>query len=419
MPSIRDQLIPIIQQAAASYQVPVALLYRLLSFESGDFDEEVAYGRRLGGSGEIGLGQFMPATAAGLSRQWGQPFNPADPIEAIWAAARHLSELSRHFNGNWEMAVAAYNAGQPAIDEAIKKSQQSGANPLGLPSLNLPFGIGNPAANPITQALFGESWQAFIPESTRTLYLPAVYGQGAEGPPSLSEFRAGVGAELQPSLAPASDVPLDEQGLPVLSYNDFLQRAGGDHFIALQDWTAYQQARRYGQENRINDALSWIEAVSNELSADVESRRLSLDQATQEFSRRLDALEYGTNTVRDLAPYTIPRTGTGALFGFGPGEIGSRLGLAAPSPSYSFPDPLGLAEGLVRSTPALTSFGTTDLSALSQANRILQEALGYARSSTPPPGRLTPAGPAYRSGPVMDAYNTILNLGRSFLGSLP
>ncbi len=61
--------------------------------------------------GALGPMQFMPETAA----QYGLK-NPFDPRAAIDAAARYLRDLLARFNGRIDLAVAAYNAGEGAVE---------------------------------------------------------------------------------------------------------------------------------------------------------------------------------------------------------------------------------------------------------------------------------------------------------------
>lgn len=76
--------------------------------------------------GARGLMQFMPATAARYGLR-----DPYDPGAAIDAGARYLRDLLRRFGGRVDLALAAYNAGEGAVD-----SFQTG-KPLLLPTGNM------------------------------------------------------------------------------------------------------------------------------------------------------------------------------------------------------------------------------------------------------------------------------------------
>jgi soluble lytic murein transglycosylase-like protein len=64
--------------------------------------------------GALGLMQFMPETAARYGLR-----NPFDPKAAIDAGARYLRDLLVRFNGRIDLAVAAYNAGEGAVDSFL------------------------------------------------------------------------------------------------------------------------------------------------------------------------------------------------------------------------------------------------------------------------------------------------------------
>jgi membrane-bound lytic murein transglycosylase MltF len=100
----------LIEQAARSNRVSVAVLTRLLWTESRfQFDA-------ISPAGAQGVAQFMPATAEerGLS-------NPFDPVQAVPQAARFVSDLDRRF-GNIGVALAAYNAGPGRIEHWLHKA---------------------------------------------------------------------------------------------------------------------------------------------------------------------------------------------------------------------------------------------------------------------------------------------------------
>jgi soluble lytic murein transglycosylase-like protein len=62
--------------------------------------------------GAQGLMQLMPATQVELDVS--DPFDPQDNIQG---GARYLSQLLAQFNGDYELAAAAYNAGPNAVSK--------------------------------------------------------------------------------------------------------------------------------------------------------------------------------------------------------------------------------------------------------------------------------------------------------------
>jgi soluble lytic murein transglycosylase-like protein len=95
-----------IEAAAGRNGVDPALLAGLIKAESG-FDPNAG-----SPAGAQGLTQLMPETASGLGVT-----NPFDPEQAIEGGARLLHENLEKFDGNAELALAAYNAGPGAVEQ--------------------------------------------------------------------------------------------------------------------------------------------------------------------------------------------------------------------------------------------------------------------------------------------------------------
>jgi membrane-bound lytic murein transglycosylase D len=70
-----------------------------------------------------GIWQFIPATGERFGlRQDAWLDERLDVEKATVAAAKYLNFLNRRYNGDWLLAMAAYNYGEGAIDRAIKRS---------------------------------------------------------------------------------------------------------------------------------------------------------------------------------------------------------------------------------------------------------------------------------------------------------
>jgi soluble lytic murein transglycosylase-like protein len=97
----------IIEKAATAAAVEPNLLRAVIVVESG-FNA-----RALSKRGAVGLMQLMPATASrfGVS-------NPYDPQENIHGGACYLKFLMDRFGQNMGLALAAYNAGEDAVDRS-------------------------------------------------------------------------------------------------------------------------------------------------------------------------------------------------------------------------------------------------------------------------------------------------------------
>jgi len=70
-----------------------------------------------------GLWQFIPSTGRMYGLRQNAFIDERNSYEqATRASARHLKDLAKRYNGNWELAMAAYNTGAGNIDRAISRA---------------------------------------------------------------------------------------------------------------------------------------------------------------------------------------------------------------------------------------------------------------------------------------------------------
>jgi soluble lytic murein transglycosylase-like protein len=105
-PARRKKFDLLIRDTARRYRVDSALVKAVIRTES-DF---VPYARSPAGA--LGLMQLMPATAR--RHQVGRVFEPSDNIEG---GVKHLRLLLDLYKGNVRLALAAYNAGEGAVEK--------------------------------------------------------------------------------------------------------------------------------------------------------------------------------------------------------------------------------------------------------------------------------------------------------------
>ncbi|MDQ3212750.1 MAG: transglycosylase SLT domain-containing protein [Acidobacteriota bacterium] len=108
--------LPMIQKVFRAEGLPLDLAY-IPIIESG-FKTNA-----LSKASAKGPWQFMKPTAKenGLHHDW-YVDERSDPEKSTVAAARYLKTLSRLFNGDWNLVLAAYNGGQGRVQRAMKRS---------------------------------------------------------------------------------------------------------------------------------------------------------------------------------------------------------------------------------------------------------------------------------------------------------
>lgn len=106
----------LIREAATDHGLDYALLKAVIATESR-FDALAVSPR-----GAVGLMQLMPATAErfGVKADGAQTLHQrlTDPRTNLQAGARYLAWLLRQFGGQTDLALAAYNAGEGAVQRA-------------------------------------------------------------------------------------------------------------------------------------------------------------------------------------------------------------------------------------------------------------------------------------------------------------
>ncbi len=93
-----------ISKVAKEYKLPAHLIHAVIRAESAYNPNAISK------AGAQGIMQLMPATAARFGVK--DPFNPKQNIAG---GSRYLSYLLKLFNGDYRLALAAYNAGEHAV----------------------------------------------------------------------------------------------------------------------------------------------------------------------------------------------------------------------------------------------------------------------------------------------------------------
>lgn len=113
IPAKAGNLLAMIDSIASTVEVAPRLLHAVISVES-NYDAKAVSPR-----GAVGLMQLLPATA--------KRFGVTDPFierDNVYAGASYLKWLIGYFDGDIELVLAAYNAGEQAVVKAGRKIPQ-------------------------------------------------------------------------------------------------------------------------------------------------------------------------------------------------------------------------------------------------------------------------------------------------------
>jgi len=103
----RDGVEKLVREAAERHQIDPALVRAVIETESNW--NPAAVSRK----GALGLMQLVPTTAQRFGVN-----NAFSPKQNVDAGVRYLKTLLERYNGNLDLALAAYNAGEGAVDRA-------------------------------------------------------------------------------------------------------------------------------------------------------------------------------------------------------------------------------------------------------------------------------------------------------------
>jgi membrane-bound lytic murein transglycosylase D len=168
-----------------------------------------------------GLWQFVPGTATrfGLKQDWWYD-GRRDIVESTRAALDYLQSLHDRFNGDWLLAIAAYNCGEALIDRAVQMNRNTG-HPVDFWDVWLP----------------GET-RAYVPKllaMKRLVMSPADYGLEFSPIPNQAYF-ARVGTISQVNLKVAAELGgISPEELYELNpaFHRWATDPGGPHYLLM------------------------------------------------------------------------------------------------------------------------------------------------------------------------------------------
>lgn len=115
-----EALLPLVEPIAQQDGLSPALVIAVITQESGGNANAQSY------AGAVGLMQLMPSTAADIAQELGMSpqavlADLTNPQENVMLGCFYLHVLLGQFNGNTELALAAYNAGPGAVGYLVNR----------------------------------------------------------------------------------------------------------------------------------------------------------------------------------------------------------------------------------------------------------------------------------------------------------
>ena len=287
MPDPRDTYEPVAQYAARAFGIPERLFIQLISEQNPSWDP-MSRGQR----GKLGLGQLDADTAATLADTWGEDFNPMKGEEALYASARYLASLRDKHGGNWKRAVLEYGLGAGEAGKIIQ---------------------GGPLQR--TKAFDGGFYSNEFVNSVLKDVDTKGTAQRTTGAPLFEDFLRTIGAKSATSASAWASRRPDEGP----RWEDFEGDPGG-FYEAESKWLDNRAKRRTLEQAPLDDLTKYLDLVQGEMSLEIQRGNMSINQATQEFNRRLNAFEAGGTQFNNLLKSSVPK-GAEYYPGLEPGNI--------------------------------------------------------------------------------------------------
>src|SRR5215475_10137767 len=168
----------------------------------------------------VGLWQFIPGTGARYGLRQDSYVDERSSFEkATRASARYLKWLANRYDGNWELAMAAYNSGEGRVDSAIARSGYADFWEI------------------YSRGLIPQETRNYVPNILATILIakdPEKYGFSIKPEPPLKYDYVKVNNMIDLRLvSDATDTPYDM----LVALNPELKRAvtppGTDHLLRL------------------------------------------------------------------------------------------------------------------------------------------------------------------------------------------
>lgn len=367
-------------------------------------DHESSFETDPGGNGG-GVAQFLQTTAQGYNTT--QAELRRDPTKSLDLAAQLLQDNLKAVGGDPAKAVAAYFIGAGTVNEASKQPGDWIDN-----------------ANKIAHDRYGQTATAVSDYLTTT------------GKVNVSSYNREKAFGGNGGATKTGALTSTQPDTTTVDPNNFWRDATTGYPVpagtpgAIWDQSGYEDTvakHKANQRSGLTDIGTYMQNLIGSLSAQVAAKNLSLDEASKEFTKRLDVLKTGNEALATFAPTGDP---VGAKYRQGrePGGLWSTIGAhpLAPMPTSGITyNPMQAALDLTKGIPDYQSIGSVDTSQLQQATA--------AMGPPPPPPPPEPAPSAGGGGAALQAaggavassggrFGAALNLLRSINGpegSLP